>query len=150
MSCWGNEFISLTPRKMSMNDMFIACTLWRPCERRIAQRQLFLVDQRELDPPALAGNAGEEQFHLERGPAAEAQDADRPPKFAPGGLADLVRDDLHARLDALGDFKPDTMEQHPIGFVADAPPVIDLVHHFEVAGIAERLGVAAVPDRAVS
>ena len=40
------------------------------------------------------------------------------------------------------------MHQHFIGVAAEPFPVIDLVHDFEVARIAERLGIGTVPDGA--
>jgi hypothetical protein len=114
----------------------------------MGERAMILVDQSEVDrarQPAdlqividLIGRTATEIGNVERVVA----------RFC----GDPVRDNLlrhaQARADAGAGFDADAMQKLFIGRVADALPLIDIVHDLIVAGIAERLLVAALHHRA--
>ena len=118
---------------------------------RVEQGDFFLVDQRELDAVARCAVRAQIGLHLARRSAPQAGNARRTVMAAfAHHVGDVGADHFHAGANAFGDFQADAMHQHLIGVAAQPFPVIDLVHDFEVAGIAQRLGVGAVPDRALA
>src|SRR5205814_8095882 len=91
----------------------------------------------------------EERLHLARRAASQAQDAgDAGVAFFLDHIGNMRTDYFHARPDAFGNFEAEPVHKHLIDVRAFALPIIDLVHHLEIAGIAEGLGIAAIPDGA--
>ncbi len=114
----------------------------------VAQCVFFLIDQGEIGMAAGIAHAFQEKLDFARRTAAQTHDAGG--LFAAFGkhrLRDMLLHHFHACLDAFGNVKADTVHQHFIDGVAAAFPVIDLVHDLEVARIAHRLGIGAIPYR---
>ena len=116
---------------------------------RIIERSLFLIDQGEFHAAILEARAGKERLHLARGAASQTQDAgDAGMSFFLDHLGDSRTHHFHPCPDAFEHVEAQAVHQHLIDVRAFALPVIGLVHDFEIAGIAERLRIAAINDGA--
>src|SRR5207244_7386331 len=103
----------------------------------------------EFHAPILEARAGEERLHLARRAASQAQyTGDAGLSFFLDHLGDRRTDHFHARPDALGNFQAEPVHEHLIDVRAFALPIIDLVHHLEIAGITDGPRIPALPDGA--